>query len=1403
MRRKGRRLWALLMSLCLTLSVLPATALAGGLETVKTYSELREKLASQTGTIYVEPSENFGWPETGALTIRANTTIRVVDNEGQKTAWEIPDGITVNFGMDCRGIQCTELTINGTMHMAYSSQDAVLRDCDKVIIGPTGTFSCEDDNPAYPTTVYTVYIPAGQTWEVQAGGTLNPGVRLDGTLTGSGTVSGAVSARGGLSSEASNGILSGTLTLTGSVEVGQWNSGTYADSLTIPAGSRISFQPAQYGSILINENATLILNGQLDISGSRSGRTNGISLQNTGELQMGAGSVLSLHYPYELSWSYQEDVPQPTDPLVTGSGTIQYHADDVSQLARYCLFYRDITGRDMSFETACEGLFPAYIENGVTLWRSWACDHIWDDGEETEPATCTEPGERTYTCTKCGATRMEALPATGHTEVIDEAEAATCTEEGKTQGSHCSVCNAVIVAQETTPALGHLWSTNDCTQAATCTREGCDATRAAGEHVWGDWIEDEAATCTEEGSRHHTCSSCGASESQSIPALGHDYQSAVTAPTCTEQGYTTHTCSRCGNSYQDSETDALGHDWGQWEVTKPTTETEDGSRARTCQRCGVTETETISKWPKQALEWPYNIGETVTYTYGAPDFQAQATNNSAGGGDVTYTSSNTDVAAVDSNGLVTIKNAGTTTITATAAAVTDKYAKTEISYTLVIKKASLTITANEHAITYGQAPANGGYTASGFVKGENDNVLDGTAVYACAYQQFGKAGEYAISASGLTAKNYDITFVPGKLTVHQAADYTITLGKLEQSIAGLGPVSVSITPQDSTARFTVEYQIHDAWTTELPTKAGSYSVRAVLTASDNLIPSDAKIAEGILVIQNGAFVDTGTGNVSVDVDVKWDQAEVTLPAGALDQILANTDGDTAIDLGNLTGVKDVTLPGDLLDGLAKGEGSLAIRSEDAAISMSDKVLDTIADAVTGPKDKVTLRMSEVNPEDMNDAQKAALASLSDAPAIVDLSLVITHADGTTTTLRELNGNVEVTIPYTVPAGMEGQNAVACYISAEGYITYIRAKYENGAISFHTNHFSNYAVFVSQKPAVIVTDGSGSGLYAMGETVTITADSRSGYRFDRWEVVSDNVTLANANSVETTFLMPGGNVEITAIYDKVSTGGGGGSSITVRYAVSAANTENGTITAQPQRAVKGDTVTLTVKPDEGYKLDSLTVTDRNGKEIRVTGKNGKYTFTMPASKVTVKATFIKNQQPGETVFTDVPADAYYAEAVQWAVAKGITAGTSATTFSPESGCTRGQIVTFLWRAAGSPVVSDAMGFTDVAADAYYAEAVRWAVAQGITAGTSTTTFSPESVCTRGQIMTFLFRANGQTATTAEANPFPDVAVDSYYYDAILWAAENGITAGTSATTFSPDAACTRGQIMTFLFRAMGK
>ena len=1032
-----------------------------------------------------------------------------------------------------------------------------------------------------------------------------------------------------------------------------------------------------------------------------------------------------------------------------------------------------------------------------------ALGHNMGEWTVTKAAACTETGTAESRCTRCDYTESMTLGVVGHSfseEWTTDVEP-TCTEAGS-KSHHCTRCNATTDVTEI-PATGHTSTESDCTKDDICSV--ChEVIRKAGQHVWGEADVTKEATCTEAGSQTLTCISCGAQENQEIPALGHDFRDSVTVPTCTEQGYTTHTCFRCDDSYVDTYVEALGHDWGEWEITKPATETEDGSRTRTCKRCGETETETISKWPKQELEWPFNIGETVTYTYGDWDFRAEATNSSTDGGAVTYTSSNPDVATVDSKGIVTIRNAGTTVITATAAAVPDQYAKTEIHFTLVVKKASLTITANDHTITYGQAPANGGYAASGFVKGEDESVLEGTAVYTCAYQQFGKAGAYPISVSGLTARNYDIQFVSGNLTVQKAADYTITLGNLEQSMAGLGPVSVSITPQDSTAKFTVEYLVNDAWTTALPAEAGEYGVRAALFSSDNLIPSEAKTAEGTLVIREGAFVDTGDGNVSVDVAVDGDKAEVTLPDGALDEILSNAGGDTAIDLGNLTGVKDVTLPGDLLDGLAKGDGSLAIGSEDASISMSDPVLDTIADAITGPDDKVTLHMSEVQPEDMSEAQKAALASLPDEPAIVDLSLTVTHADGSNTTLSELNGSVEITIPYTIPAGMEGKTAVACYISADGYITYIRARFENGAITFTTNHFSHYAAFVSEKPAVIVTDGSGSGLYEVGATVTIIADSKSGYRFDHWEIVSGGVSLADETSAETSFGMPGENVELRAVYTKVSTGGGGGGSGAASYEITVVSTEHGTIAVEPQKAAKGETVALIVKPDQGYRLDTLTVTDQGGKEVPVTEKNGKYTFTMPASKVTVKATFLQSEQPGETVFTDVPADAYYAEAVKWAVSEGITAGTDAATFSPDMACTRAQVVTFLWRAAGSPVENrGSMSFTDVPEDAYYAEAVRWAVSHGITAGTGDAMFSPDAVCIRGQIATLLYRAKGLDTPSGKANPFHDVVEGSYYYDAVLWAVENSITAGTSATTFGPDEICTRAQIVTFLFRAMGK
>ena len=261
----------------------------------------------------------------------------------------------------------------------------------------------------------------------------------------------------------------------------------------------------------------------------------------------------------------------------------------------------------------------------------------------------------------------------------------------------------------------------------------------------------------------------------------------------------------------------------------------------------------------------------------------------------------------------------------------------------------------------------------------------------------------------------------------------------------------------------------------------------------------------------------------------------------------------------------------------------------------------------------------------------------------------------------------------------------------------------------------------------------------------------------------------------------------------------GSSSNPTYSVTTpSKSENGGVAVSSKNARKGDTVTVTVTPDAGYQLDKLTVTDKNGNVLKLTDKgDGKYSFTMPDGKVEIKAVFAKKVETSP--FDDVSTDAYYNQAVQWAQEKGITDGISSNLFGPKQPCTRSQIVTFLWRAAGSPEPKGtAAGMTDVVPGSYYAKAVAWAVENGITTGTAEGTFSPDATCTRAQAVTFLARAQNAKATGKTA--FSDVPADSYFADAVAWAQANGVTTGTSETTFSPDNDCTRAQIVTFLYRA---
>ena len=261
-----------------------------------------------------------------------------------------------------------------------------------------------------------------------------------------------------------------------------------------------------------------------------------------------------------------------------------------------------------------------------------------------------------------------------------------------------------------------------------------------------------------------------------------------------------------------------------------------------------------------------------------------------------------------------------------------------------------------------------------------------------------------------------------------------------------------------------------------------------------------------------------------------------------------------------------------------------------------------------------------------------------------------------------------------------------------------------------------------------------------------------------------------------------------------------------YAVSAPAAENGKIAVSPKNASAGSTVTITVKPDSGYVLETISVTDKNGNDLKLTDKgNGKYTFTMPASKVEIKATFMEDNSV-LNFFYDVPNDAYYFEAVKWAAENGITGGIGNGLFGSNQPCTRGQIVTFLWRAAGSPVVNYAMNMTDVAEDAYYGEAVRWAASTGIVTGLTETTFGTDSVCTRAQAAAMIYRcaqAQGKGFTGAWMFHLPFTDVPEWAYESVAWCYMNGVTTGVSETSFAPGNDCTRAQIVTFLWRAFSK
>lgn len=417
----------------------------------------------------------------------------------------------------------------------------------------------------------------------------------------------------------------------------------------------------------------------------------------------------------------------------------------------------------------------------------------------------------------------------------------------------------------------------------------------------------------------------------------------------------------------------------------------------------------------------------------------------------------------------------------------------------------------------------------------------------------------------------------------------------------------------------------------------------------------------------------------------------------------------------------------------------------------------------------------------------------------------------------LNGDIVLTDPQAGGTLAISQGAVingdiinrkvAAVTVTGGTVTGQVTNSGNGTITVTGGSFPNADVsgFVPDGYYTVTFNCAGgdpipSQVVAKGTEITLPGCTHSSYhyKFDGWKC--GNATYYAGDEVKVN-----SDMTFTAQWKERFPDGpssGGSSSVSDNeYAVTVDAGKHGDVSVSPKWAEEGDTVTITADPDNGYVVDEVIVTDKNGDDIRVRDRgDGEYTFTMPDSKVTVEVTFV--EEGDELSFVDVAKSDYYYDAVKWAVENGVTTGVTDTIFAPGNPCTRAQTVTFLWRAAGMPQAANRVNpFTDVSVNDYYYEAVLWAVENGITGGTTATTFSPNATCTRAQVVTFLWRYSKEDASILPM--FTDVAEGDYYYGAVAWAVENGVTTGVTDTSFVPGNPCTRGQIVTFLYRYMGK
>ena len=898
----------------------------------------------------------------------------------------------------------------------------------------------------------------------------------------------------------------------------------------------------------------------------------------------------------------------------------------------------------------------------------------------------------------------------------------------------------------------------------------------------------------------------------------------------------------------------------------------------------------------------------VTKTYGPDTEFTIAATNAATDSTVTYSSDNTNVATVDNDGRVTIVGAGTAVIKATASA-TDDYAQGVATYELTVSPKTLTaddLEFTQSSIFTKTYDGDTACTTATVQIKDSAKVTSGdelptvTGTYAYNSKDVKDATKVTFTSAASDNTNY---ILPEGLTVENAANITkrvLTVGKvdtisktyntLDNALDCVTGIELIGTVSGETLRFYTsaetggDYGIYETKfdnanagqnktitgtvaLLESSALASNYTFKvdgkesstAPFTATGEITPADGgskgdmertqKFTDGdpktetiawkqlLPAGQTWNYISEYYSASSVTVDHRTDDngaLTYTITGGKENDVVVFTVSAKCNNYNDFTYTVRVTLT-------ARDSQALEFKGVENGKVTKTYGNQPFTQTVTGEKTDVTYASSNERVATVDNDGKVTIVGAGDTTITATAAQTNDYASASASYTLTVN-KLRIAVPAPGKNKLEYDGTTQTYMPDRldtAYCTItdntakdVRANNAHYTATVSLNDKANtewdiatendtsnqmYDFWITPATAIVtaldkkITTSQSAPALAnakLGEDYTITglygSDSLGSivlYYADPSNTATEvNPDTSKAGTYAIVAVGGTGNSNYAptfhtgtlTIANRPSSGGGA-----VTYPVSIPDkVENGSVSSDVKNASKGSTVTITIKPEDGFKLANLTVIDKDGNKLEIADKgDGKYTFIMPAGKVEVKASFTKEVETSP--FADVATDAYYYEAVKWAAEQGITGGTGSGLFSPDYTCTRAQIVTFLWRAAGSPEPKAMSGFSDVPENSYYAKAVAWAVENGITVGTSSTTFSPEATCTRAQSVTFLFRAAKASADGTPA--FSDVTANAYYAEAVKWATDNGITNGIGGGLFGPDNDCTRAQIVTFLWR----